>query len=408
MKERIHRQWNERRDTMSQAQDREVLLITGSNGFVGRHIAERLGENYAIVGFDRDEMGKSPSLADYHSVDFASEDSVRNGLRQLKARHGDRLASVIHLAAYYSFSGEPSPLYDEVTVQGTRRLVEGLQEFEVGQLIFSSTMLVHAPCEPGERITEDSPLLPKWDYPRSKLETEQLLREARWEFPIALLRISVVYDEGCHAVPFSRQIQRIYEGRLTARVFPGDATHGNSAVHVRDLTAAVERLIERRGELPPETTLLLAEPEVLSYDDLQRTFSRLLYGEECNTMRIPKGVAKAGSSMQNSLPRLPTPPLLDSVLERAQEALNDSPLRESVKRTAGSVADQIRGRQEEFIKPWLIDIADDHYALDASRARHLLGWEPAHSLRATVPAMIRGLIADPEGWYRENKLDSDG
>ena len=53
----------------------------------------------------------------------------------------------------------------------------------------------------------------------------------------------------------------------------------------------------------------------------------------------------------------------------------------------------------------MIDRADDHYALDVSRARDLLGWAPKHALLDTLPAIAESLRADPEGWYRENKLD---
>jgi nucleoside-diphosphate-sugar epimerase len=49
----------------------------------------------------------------------------------------------------------------------------------------------------------------------------------------------------------------------------------------------------------------------------------------------------------------------------------------------------------------MIALADDHYALDISRARTLLGWEPRHSLRETLPKMITALKADPPGWYRK-------
>jgi hypothetical protein len=38
------------------------------------------------------------------------------------------------------------------------------------------------------------------------------------------------------------------------------------------------------------------------------------------------------------------------------------------------------------------------------RARAVLGWEPSHSLRETLPKMVAALKADPRGWYEENKL----
>ena len=48
----------------------------------------------------------------------------------------------------------------------------------------------------------------------------------------------------------------------------------------------------------------------------------------------------------------------------------------------------------------MIDLADDHYVLDISRARTILGWEPRHSLRETLPKMINALKADSPDWYK--------
>jgi dTDP-D-glucose 4,6-dehydratase len=60
---------------------------------------------------------------------------------------------------------------------------------------------------------------------------------------------------------------------------------------------------------------------------------------------------------------------------------------------------------DPFIKPWMIDRANDHYALDITRARTQLGWGPKRSLRDTLPKMVSGLKADPLAWYRENELE---
>lgn len=282
----------------------------------------------------------------------------------LAARHGDRLAAVIHLASYYDFSGAPSPLYDEVTVGGTARLLRGLHAFHVEQFIFSSTMLVHEPAAPGQRITEDWPVGPTWPYPESKVKTEQLIRAQRGEVPAVLLRIAGVYDDGCHSIPLAHQIQRIYERRLTGHVFPGDTSRGQAFLHLEDLVTAFALLVARRAEVPPELRLLVGEAETLSYEDLQRTLGQLIHGEAWETRSIPKALAKAGAWVQDALPG-----------------------------------------DEPFIKPWMIDRADDHYALGITRARSLLDWEPRHTLRETLPQMIAALKADPRGWYRENNLE---
>jgi nucleoside-diphosphate-sugar epimerase/uncharacterized membrane protein len=340
------------------------IIVTGSSGLIGSAFIDRASNRYREFGFDRKGPPHPPPATEHLiDCDLTSDESVRAALAQVRERDGVRIASVIHLAAYYDFSGEPSPLYEELTVRGTERLLRGLREFEVEQFIFSSTMLVHAPCKPGERIDENWPLEPKWDYPKSKVQTEQLILAEHGTMPVVLLRIAGVYDDDCHSIPIANQIARIYERRMISHVYPGDTARGQAFIHLDDLTAALERIIERRAKLPPETVLLLGEPETLSYEELQRIIGWFLHGEEWETRQIPKALAKTGAWLEDAVPG-----------------------------------------EEPFIKPWMIDLADDHYALDITRARSLLGWGPRRSLRATLPEMIKRLKRDPKAWFEKNEL----
>ncbi len=345
---------------------RDVVIVTGSSGLIGSATAAVLSEHFAVVGFDRGGPPHPPPPVDCVSVDITSDDGVRQGMDHVRARYGSRIASVVHLAAYYDFSGAPSPQYDMVTVRGTERLLHALRGLTVEQFVFSSTMLVHAPCEPGQRIAEDWPIDPRWPYPESKVKTERLIEAERGPIPAVLLRIAGVYDDRCHSIPLSHQIQRIYERSVTSHVFPGHLAHGQSFLHLRDLVDGIVRLIDRRLVLPPVLPLLVGESDAVSYDELQHTLGRLIHREEWDTREIPKALARAGAWVQDSIP----------------------------------------GVEDPFIKPWMIDFADDHYALDLTRARTLLEWEPRRSLRDTLPKMVEALKADPVKWYREHKLSA--
>jgi nucleoside-diphosphate-sugar epimerase len=345
--------------------DKPVILLTGASGFIGRALVARLADRYTVVGLDRAGSPNPPAPAHAVDIDLGSDESVAQALDEVRRTFDARIASVVHLAAYYDISGEPNPLYDQITVQGTRRLIDALQTFEVEQFVFASTMLVHRPTDrPDKKITEASPIEPSWAYPESKVRTEALLRDRHGHIPLVLLRIAGVYDDLGHSPFIAEQVARIYEHRLIAHFYPGMLCAGQSFLHLNDLTEAIERLIDRRQQLPPELPLLVGEPEALGYAEVQNIIGEALHGEDWVTMRVPKTLAKAGAWLQN-------------------EVLGN----------------------DDFIKPWMVEESSDHYVLDIARARQLLGWEPKHSLRNTLPKIVATLKRDPTGWYKTNKLN---
>jgi nucleoside-diphosphate-sugar epimerase len=344
----------------------DLILVTGSAGYLGSAIVRRLSSKYRVVGLDQKPPQTVAEGTEFLRCDLTDDASVGQAMAGIRERHGGVLASCIHLAAYYDFSGEPSPLYRTLTVEGTRRLLRQVRQFQAGQFVFSSTLLVMQPAEEeDEVISESSPTEPAWDYPRSKLLAEGEIRRERENVPAVILRIAGVYDEDCHSIPLAQQIARIYEKKLESYFCPGDPSRGQPFVHLEDLVDCVERVVEKRDVLTGYEVFLIAEPEVSSYDELQNIIGELLYGREWPTIRIPKAVAKAGAWAQEKL----------------------------------------AGPDETFIKPWMIDLADQHYPVAIERACARLGWFPRHRLRNTLAEMIARLKRDPHGWYQRNGLE---
>ena len=129
----------------------------------------------------------------------------------------------------------------------------------------------------------------------------------------------------------------------------------------------MRRAVDQRHRLGEQELLLIAEPDLMSYADLQDRIGELIHGKEWPTIRIPAAVAKAGAWVK------------DKVSE-----------------------------EEAFIKPWMIDLADDHYPVAIARAQARLGWTPRRRLRDTLPVMIAELKRDPRRWYEQNKLPYSG
>jgi nucleoside-diphosphate-sugar epimerase len=352
------------------ADPRPVVLITGAAGNLGRTLARALAADYRIVGLDL-----ATAEADYpiFAADFANAAAVELALKSVRERFGPRLASVVHLVAYFDQTGEDNPLYQSVNVDGTRNLLVALQAFEVEQFVYASTMLVHAPCRPGEHIDEDQPLEPAYVYPRSKVEAERAIAADHGHIPYVILRLAGVYDERSLIPTLAQQIARIHGREFQSHLYAGSTLTGQSLLHKDDMVDAFRRTIDRRRDLPSGTALLVGERDPMGYDAVQDEVGYLLHGvDDWPTLRLPRHLAAAGAWGLEKLE-----PLIPDAIDRGEEPA---------------------------VKPYMAMMGNDHYALDTRRARELLGWEARHRLKDDLPAIVAELKRDPVGWYQRHRI----
>ena len=81
----------------------EVVIVTGSCGRIGTNVIQKLGQKFQIIGFELEKTACVISNEIVIRVDLSSDESVNEAFFQIGKKFGRRIASVVHLAAYYSF-----------------------------------------------------------------------------------------------------------------------------------------------------------------------------------------------------------------------------------------------------------------------------------------------------------------
>jgi nucleoside-diphosphate-sugar epimerase len=76
-----------------------LVLITRSEGRIGKGIVAVLRDDYTIVGFEQERDDNHNCI----TVDLSSDEAMVNASGQLRQRYGQRIAFVIHLATFYDF-----------------------------------------------------------------------------------------------------------------------------------------------------------------------------------------------------------------------------------------------------------------------------------------------------------------
>jgi UDP-glucose 4-epimerase len=159
------------------------ILITGGSGFIGSHCALELWENYHQVTIvdnysnsSSDVKTKISQLTNNKVVFF--EGDIRNTNLISEILHARKIELVIHLAGYKSIkdSFENPSLYYEINVEGTKSLINTMNECFVKNLVFSSSATVYG-NPTSLPIYENYDINPIHPYGKNKAEIEFYLRD---------------------------------------------------------------------------------------------------------------------------------------------------------------------------------------------------------------------------------------
>jgi nucleoside-diphosphate-sugar epimerase len=148
----------------------KVALVTGTTGFIGAHLVERLKR---VAGLRVVTLSRSTGDV-VASLDTLTAETWRKA-------GVDRLDVIFHLGAFTPKSGDTANQIEEIyrdNLEGTRRLLDSLHSLpsKPERIVFASTLDVYAPPAPAAVLSESSPIAPVSLYGSSKLFCEHLVR----------------------------------------------------------------------------------------------------------------------------------------------------------------------------------------------------------------------------------------
>lgn len=290
------------------------VLVTGANGFVGRHLCTALvQQGMEVRGLVRARERSLPEGVQAVVVPDLTDSASAS-------RAVDGVDAVVHAAARVHQMDDRStdPLADfrRVNVDGTRVLAEAAAANGVGRFVFLSSVKAvgesnHVP------FTEAVPPRPEDPYGISKLEAERVLQRMgeREGLRGAILRLPLVYGAGMRA-----NMLRLFD--LVAREIPlpfGGIRNRRSLLFVGNAVAAIQAVL---GAPPaPPAPFFISDGEDLSTPELVRLIARSL-GVRPRLVPVPEAVIRAAGTAGDAISRLVRVPLDSAAANRVLSSLS--------------------------------------------------------------------------------------
>lgn len=162
-----------------------MITIIGGSGFVGSRLLSELNpENFY-------NLDKNPSPF------FNDRSIICNIQKKNEIVINNRTKAVVLLAAEHRDDVNPTSLYYDVNVRGTRNVLEKMDEVGVKNLIFTSSVALYGLNK--QNPSEDHPEDPFNHYGKSKWQAEQVIKNWFYKDPegksITIIRPTVIFGE---------------------------------------------------------------------------------------------------------------------------------------------------------------------------------------------------------------------
>jgi uncharacterized protein YbjT (DUF2867 family) len=262
-----------------------MIVVTGANGFVGRHVVDRLAKQGTPV---RAMVRDAALLRQRAGVEVVTGDVTKPATLAAALRGADR---IVHAAAITANIKEPYPgAYAAVNQGGMENVVAAAREAGVARIVLLSGY--------GTRPDRDG------TYMATRWGMEEAVRNSG--IPYAIVQPTVQFGDGAVFVSALAGLVR------TSPVVPaiGSSRMRFQPVWVEDIVSAILRLLEDDALLG--TAYPVGGAEVLTYAEIIQVIAGAM-GKKRMTAAVPMFMARIQASLMSAV--LSNPPLTPASLE---------------------------------------------------------------------------------------------
>lgn len=251
--------------------DKISVLVTGCDGFIGRHLVPYLAaQGHKVIAASRTAHAfEDRNIVGVPLPDLSSPFDWQPLLQGCDA--------VIHLAGI-AHTPADEDTYDRINHQATERLARAAKQCGT-HLIFVSSIAAQSGSFADHELTEDDAPRPTNAYGRSKLAAEQTILATGCSFTI--LRPVVMYGEGEKGnFAFIHKLSRLRIPLPFARL-----KAKRSVLSIQNFCSAVKLVLTNshaRGE-----TFIVSDPEPIAVPELIARY-RATLGRSPGTLPIPE------------------------------------------------------------------------------------------------------------------------
>lgn len=171
----------------------DLVLVTGANGFIGRHLVfELLKAGYYVRALDHTFTQVPEDGAERIKADILDHAIIKAAMEGVK--------TVYHLAAITLLWVPDENLYQAVNVEGTRRILEAAIKADAERFIYCSSYVTTISGSRQKRtITEKDnpePHVLFGAYARSKRRAEQIVQQASFRIETTIVQPSAPIGPG--------------------------------------------------------------------------------------------------------------------------------------------------------------------------------------------------------------------